>query len=151
VTKWGLVYALAQVDDITYLSKDEDMYVGADNAYVASMESTEKGTLDSVMGESQTATYFVRTMLFSLFTAKEFCAKYKVRAYALLEDGNYVYSEVHSYTVYDICDTLYQNVSSNTYEAHNYLYNSILHVVNPDYKEVDYKWENTLAKDTEVQ
>ena len=38
---------------------------------------------------------------------EEFGAKYKVRAYAVLEDGTYVYSDIHEYSVYDICDNLY--------------------------------------------
>lgn len=146
VEKWGFIYALSQVDGTDYPVTEQDMYVGTDNIYVAPYESTSAGTIDTVMGESTTATYFVRTMLFASSTAKEFSTQYKVRAYALLEDGSYVYSKVYSYTIFDICDTLYQNRISNTYSTHDYLYNNILKVVNPDYKEVDYNWTNIVVK-----
>jgi hypothetical protein len=32
----------------------------------------------------------------------------------------------------------------NTITAHNYLYNNILKVVNPDYEENDYNWSDTV-------
>lgn len=121
------------------------MYVGVDNKYVASLESTPEGTCDVVFGESTTATYFVRTTLFGVSTAQEFNAKYKVRAYALLEDNTYVYSDIHSYTVYEICDSLYQNKKMSSFAGHEYLYNNVLKVVKPDYAEVDYNWSNTVV------
>lgn len=146
VSQWGLVYAITDVDGTIFDVSDKDMYVGSDNQYVKAYQSQEAGTINMVMGDSQTATYFVRTMLFSSFTKKEFTAKYKVRVYALLEDGSYVYSNTCAYTVYDIGNVLYQNLMMNNFTGHEYLYKNILTVVNPDYSEVDYNWNSSIVE-----
>lgn len=146
VTKWGFIYAVDSMNGKSLGVTDTDMYVGTTNKYIVSMDSTPVGTSDTALGNSQTATYFVRTTLFATNTAVEYSTKYKVRAYALLEDGSYVYSNVRSYSVYDICDNLYQNRKMNTSSAHDYLYNKVLKVVNPSYKEVDYNWSSIVVK-----
>lgn len=146
VMKWGFVYALESVEEKSLNITDEDMYVGTKNDYVLSIESSPIGTIDTQIGDSSTATYFVRTTLFATNSVKEFSTRYKIRAYALLEDGTYVYSNVESYSVYDISDKLYKNKLMNTNAAHNYLYNNILTVVNPLYKECDYNWGNIVIK-----
>jgi GH18 family chitinase len=145
VEKWGFVYALEQNGDTSYPVTDDDMFVGSENEYVASMESTEQGTVDIDTG-SDSSTVFVRTILFAAGSKSEFCAGYKVRVYALLEDGSYVYSKVYSYSIFDIADNLYKNQKMNNLSAHNYLYNSILKVVDASYKEVDYNWQNEILK-----
>ena len=122
------------------------MKVGSESRYVVALDSTPIGTSETVMGTSDTATYFVRTTLFGAFTAAEYAAEYKVRAYAILEDGSYVYSSVNSYSVYSVADYLYQNKKMNTLSAHQYLYNDILKVVNSSYSEVDYNWGNQIVK-----
>lgn len=146
VAKWGFVYAITKNGNTTYSVTDEDMIVGTNNQYVVSLESTSAGTSESVLGDSTTATYFVRTTLFGVSTSEEFTAEYKVRAYAVLEDGSYVYSDIYDYSVYDICDKLYQDRKMNTIENHNYLYNNILKVVNLNYTEVDYNWSNVVIR-----
>lgn len=146
VSKWGFVYALVKNGTTTYDIADQDMYVGADNKYVAYLESTSEGTVNKVFGTSKTATYFIRTTLFGASTPAEFSAKYKVRAYALLEDNTYVYSNIHSYSVYDVCDYLYQNRKMTSLLRHEYLYSDILKVVKPDYEEVAYNWANEMMK-----
>ena len=146
VSKWGFVYAVDSIDGQSFGVTDADMYVGSTNKYVVSLDSTPVGTSDKILGDSTTATYFVRTTLFSTNTAKEFTTEYKVRAYAVLEDGSYVYSNAYSYSIYKICDKLYQNKLMNTVSAHDYLYNNILTVVNPAYKEVDYNWSDIVIK-----
>ncbi len=150
VSTWGFVYAITENGDITYPVSDNDMYVGSDNAYIASMESTSEGTTNMMLGESSTATYFVRTTLFMANTAQEFNAKYKVRAYAVLEDGSYVYSKIYSYSVYDIASSLYKNIQMSNYTSHNYLYTNILSIVNPTYNQVDYNWSYVMAKPDEI-
>ena len=146
VKNWGFIYAVTKAGDETFGVADTDMYVGSTSKYVTSLESTPIGTAEDVkFGSSDTATYFVRTTLFGPKTAKEFSAEYKVRAYAQLSDGSYVYSAVSSYSVYDIADMLYTNKMMNTVTAHNYLYNTILKVVNPNYKENDYNWGSVVV------
>lgn len=146
VLKWGLIYALTNVDGTENNITDNDIYLGSNNEYVKSFESQETGTIDAVMGASETATYFVRTMLFSSGTKKEFTANYKVRAYALLENGEYVYSNIDEYTIFDISEVLYLNTMMNNIEGHNYLYNKIISVVNPTYSKVEYNWNNSIVE-----
>lgn len=146
VVKWGLVYGLASANGIENGITDDDMYVSKVGDYVKAYESTEKGLTDVKFGDSETAVYFIMTMKFAGMSSAAHNAKYKVRAYALLEDGTYVYSNVGSYSVYDMADYLYKNIKMNTIDAHTYLYNNILKVVTPDYKVVDYNWSNSLVK-----
>ncbi len=148
VTSWGFVYAITDVEGVTYEVADTDMCVDSTNAYVVTMLSTEEGTLATQVGESSTATYFVRTTLFDYNTSREFTAKYRVRAYAQLEDGTYVYSEISDYTIYDIANGLYQNKMMNNLFGHEYLYEGILKVVDNSYAEVDYNWNNVIWKPT---
>ena len=145
VVGWGLIYGVNKAGGNAFNISDDDMRVNSDSKYVAALDSTSQGTTDTVFGSSDTATYFVRTTLFGSFTSVEYSAEYKIRAYAKLSDGTYRYSTVKSYSVYDIADVLYKNVKMNTITAHEYLYNSILKVVNPNYAEVDYSWGNDLV------
>ena len=78
--------------------------------------------------------------------AARYNAKYYVRAYSVLENGAIAYSEVYDFSLYSIADTLYQNNLMPTYDGHQYLFYNILTVVDPDYKEIPYKWENTVNK-----
>lgn len=146
VTKWGFIYGLSKANGKDYGITDDDMYVGAENQYVKSYESTPIGTASVKLGDSSTATYFIRTMLFSAFTSNAFSAEYKVRAYALLENGKYVYSDVKGYSIFSIASYLYENKLMNTLETHEYLYNKILTTVDKNYTEVDYAWGNTVVR-----
>ncbi|MBE5957899.1 MAG: leucine-rich repeat domain-containing protein [Lachnospiraceae bacterium] len=61
-----------------------------------------------------------------------------VRAYAKLSDGTYVYSSIRSYSPYKLADYLYRNKHVANEEQYNFIYNNILHVVNPNYTEEAY-------------
>lgn len=78
-------------------------------------------------------------------TVQEYTAKYKVRAYAVLSDGSYVYSDIYSYSVYDVASALYDGRKMPTNAGHTYLYDSILKLVNPSYKQVDYDWSDIVT------
>lgn len=146
VVNWGFVYAVTKAGDETFDVKDTDMFVGTTNKYAVALESTPIGTAENVKpGTSDTATCFVRTTLFGANSVKEYTAQYKVRAYALLSDGSYVYSDICSYSVYEIASTLYDKRMMSTYSGHNYLYDSILKVVNSSYIKVDYNWSDTVV------
>ena len=151
VKNWGFVYGLESYSDTNTGITDEDMYVGADNEYIMSYQSTSLGTLDVVLGDSETATYYVRTMKFGGETETAFTANYKVRAYAVLADGSYVYSDISDYSIARVADNLYQNKLMNTLDAHNYLYEKILSKVYSGYEEVDFNWSNTIVKPSQVQ
>ena len=146
VKGWGLIYGLTTYDGKDMNVPDEDMVVDAKNPYVVSYESTEAGTINAVLGDSTTATYYVRTMLFSAYTPTMFDAKYKVRAYAVLSDGSYVYSEIAGYSIYDVAVDLYENKRMPMKDAHQFLYDKILKTVNSDYQEVEYDWDSSIVK-----
>ncbi len=146
VTGWGFIYGLSNLNgkEDTHIT-DDDMVVGSDHSYVVSYESTSQGTLNAKMGDSSTATYFARTMKFGKISKGAFVSEYKVRAYALLEDGTYSYSDIVSFTVFDIAKVLYEGKMMNSNEAHTYLYNTILTKVDPTFEEVEYVWNNSVV------
>lgn len=146
VTGWGLVYGLFKANGTTNEISDKEMCVGSENAYVTSYQSTSDGTIYVRLGASSTATYFVRTMLFANYTAEAFNAQYKVRAYAVLADGSYVYSDISEYSIYSIAASLYNNELMNSRDAHNFLYEKILTVVDSGYDKVDFDWGNSVIK-----
>lgn len=147
VTGWGFIYALSNIDDKTFPVQDNDMYINSENEYVKTHVSTPIGTANYRFDTaSPTATFFVQTMLFTNKTKQLFNSIYKVRAYATLSDGSYVYSNVINYSIYNIADKLYQDKKMNTLSSHEYLYNNILKIVDTNYAEVDYNWGNIVVK-----
>lgn len=151
VKNWGFVYGLVGYKNIDTGITDQDMHVGADNPYIKSYQSTSAGTLDAKLGTSSTATYFARTMKFGASTVTAFTANYKVRAYAVLADGSYVYSDISTYSIARVADNLYQEKKMNTVTAHNYLYEKILSKVYEGYKEVDFDWNNAVVKPEQME
>ncbi len=150
VTSYGLVYSLTEFNGKTFDVSESDMYVGSDNYFVADYES-QNGDLDIQAGQSSTASYYAMTMTFGGSSAAALSAKYKVRSYALLEDGTYVYSNVKTYSIYSVSDFLYKNVKMSTEAAHNFLFTNVLSVVNKDYDKVDFFWGNELIKPQNLQ
>lgn len=144
VTNWGFVYGLANVGGSDTGITDDDMFVREDNYYVKAYQSTANGTLKDRYSESATATNYARIMSFGAFTVKAFTAKYKVRAYALLEDGSYVYSEVAEFSVFEVASYMYDNKIMSTKEEHDYLYDNILTKVQPGYLYVDKDWSDLV-------
>ncbi|MBR3645583.1 MAG: carbohydrate-binding protein, partial [Lachnospiraceae bacterium] len=137
VSEVGLVYGINGVSD-------NDLYVGSNNAYVAYYRGSESAKLSSPISKDST---YTMTMLFKDDkTASNFSKEYKIRAYAKLSDGTYVYTNVKTYSIYSIADKLYQKNNLNTFGAHTYIYNTILKPVNSNYAEIAYNWKNILAK-----
>jgi hypothetical protein len=121
------------------------MIVNSTNNTVKNYSSTEAGKTPISYSTFKDGQSFTMTMQF-INTAKYYSDKMMVRAYAQLKNGQYVYSDVQTYTIYGIADSLYQNRKMNTLAGHNYLFNNILNVVNPSYKEVDFDWGNIVVK-----
>lgn len=141
VIERGLVYGLSP-----YIDKS-DIYVGAASEYICSYAATANGLLSTSFG-SQTAASYAMTMTNNIGSTSVagLEAIYYVRAYAKLEDGSYVYSDISSYSVYRIADYLYQNIKMSLKERHDYLYDNILSIVNSNYTKVDYNWSSSIVK-----
>lgn len=143
VIEKGLVYGLSDY------TTESDMYVGCESEYVESYESTEeKGLFPMKYSESDNASTYVTTMLHEIGDTSEMglTADYSVRAYAKLENGKYVYSDIEKYSIYGLSDYLYKNNLVSTEAQHNYLYDNILSVVNPEYEYVEYINKNTYVE-----
>jgi hypothetical protein len=137
VVERGLVYGLAE-----YCSQ-KDVYVGSPDWYVRSFTATSKGKMNitddfrEIMGIDEDTDMYAMTMLFTQYkNALEFNDDMIVRAYALLEDGTYYYSTEIQYNIYDIANLFYLHSYAFDEYSHNYLYNTILKVVKPEYEEV---------------
>ena len=140
VVSSGMVYSLADY------STETDMYVGSDNYYVRNFESTTNGICSETFSESDIATSYAMTMKFATKYASEYNAKWRIRAYAKLSDGTYVYTDCMEYTIYDVADKLYQGSLMNNQAAHEYLHTDILSVVNDAYEMIEYNVQNTVVK-----
>lgn len=139
VVSVGMIYGLAD-----YVSADE-MVVDSTNDKVFDYAGTEIGKFNRSYIDAATSTSYTMTMKF-VKSAEFYSSDMYVRAYAKMNDGSYIYSDVESLSVYDVSDYLYQNRNMNTYSSHSYLYNNILSLVTPDYLEVDYDWGGILVK-----
>lgn len=139
---YGLVYGNTPItaDDMTLDTE------AAGHPFVKSYAATSQGVMDFKMGSSSTAVYYARTMNVTGLNAEGYTVGYMVRAYAKMNDGTVVYSDVCTYSIADVASNLYDNDLMSTFYGHNALYNNILKVVNVDYKEVDYNWTNTIAR-----
>lgn len=127
----GLVYGLT--DSVT----EADMIVGSTNSTVFSYAATSAGKSEINYSDNADATTYVRTMTF-IKSPEFFNEDLSIRAYAKLTDGSYIYSSISTVSVFRIADTLYQNRLMSNINGHNYLYDSILTVVDPSYQEVEY-------------
>jgi hypothetical protein len=137
VREIGLVYALKDY------SNPSDLYVRDDHPYVKHFASTTN--LPELLQSGSKTTRHSMTMLFAHGNAKEFSTNMSLRAYAKLSDGSYVYTNVYDYTIFRVAEVLYNGNYFGTPEAHNYLYNRILKVVNPQYTENPFDYGSILA------
>ena len=151
VEHWGLVYSLTEYNGTVNAVQESDMTIDSENHFVAAYQAGERGTLSTVMGDSQTANYYAMTMTFGGSSSPVLQAKYKVRAFAQLEDGTIVYSSVEQYSIDRIADILYRNCKMPTVSGHMFLYTNILKKIDPSYKEVDYNWGTVLVPTSDMK
>lgn len=135
----GLIYAAKDYAEIT------DMVADSTNNNVKCYASTEIGKNPISFSSFEKGQSYTMTMLF-VDSIEYFSSQFMVRAYAKLKNGQYVYSDVETYTIYDIADLLYKNRKMNTATAHNYLYEKILQPINTSYETVDYDWGDIIVK-----
>lgn len=113
---------------------DNDMVTGSNSNYVVNVASTENGKSDVKLGTSDTADYYVMTMDISMGYHQD----YKVRPYAILQDGSVVYGDVDGYNVFDVAAIIYDNSFMPNLQSHDTLYEQVLKKVDPSYQEVKY-------------
>lgn len=133
----GLIYGLA--------APDEDMIIGSTNSVVHSYQSTDAGKANVNHSSYPNAQSYVMTMEF-IKSADFYNSEIDVRAYAQLKDGSYIYSDIKKMTVYGLADYLYQNEKMSNMSGHDYLYDNILSVVNPNYISKAFNMNNILVK-----
>jgi len=135
----GLIYSLS--DYVT----DSDLYVGSSNYYVRAFESTDEGYSQFSYSESDIASTYVMTMKLATGEVSELTTIWKIRAYAKMSDGTYIYSKVYDYSVFEIAEKLYKGHLMSSKERHNYIYINVIKKVDADYIEVDYEWDDTIV------
>lgn len=141
VSEFGNIYGIVR-DGIT----EEDMIIDSQSSNVVHYKATESGIIENNFSDSDTAVNYVRTMTDNGSTSAAYTQNYMIRAYAKLADGTYVYSKVYDYSIFGVAAVLYDNSMMPTNSAHNYLYNNILKIVDAEYKEVDYNWNQIIVK-----
>jgi len=138
VSSSGLVYGLADC------ATQSEMVVGSSNEYVYDYQSTKDGALETTFNSNSSAKSYAMTMKF--FKMVEFYnQEIYVRAYARLKDGSYVYSDCAKLTVFKVAKLIYNNILMSNHTGHEYLYNNILTVVDPNFPKVDYTWSNEVV------
>lgn len=137
VEEVGLIYGIT--DKVT----DDDMVVGSTSETVYSFAATPQGIASANYTKYEGATTYIITM--ELIKKVEFYnTSISVRAYAKLKDDSYIYTDISTMTVYSVSSTLYNKCLMPNIDAHNYLYNNILTLINPSYKFVDYNWGGAI-------
>lgn len=121
------------------------MIVASKNSNVDDYQATEKGKINVNYSKYANAQNYAMTMEL-IKNAAFYNEQISVRAYAQLKDGRYVYSDIRKITVYDIADTLYQNDMMTNASGHNYLYDNILKIANPNYISREFNTKNIFVK-----
>lgn len=125
----------------------EDLHVNPTTNLVVQWAATEKGIIHvpNLNGITETSDTYSITMTNCPTSKISIDADYYARPYAILEDGSIRYGETFTFSIYQICDALYSKQLMNSEENHKWIYDNILTVSNPSYKEVDYYWNNAIV------
>lgn len=139
----GLIYGLDKYAD------DTDMVVGSSNSYIYKYDATEAGKSSVLYSSLDNSQSYIMTMK-NIDSAAFYKESLLIRAYAKTNDGSYVYSNVSSLSVYEIAEYLYVNGLMESAEAHEYLYERILSLVNPSYDKIDYNGTGSVASPDDI-
>lgn len=146
ITEQGLVYGLGYNGSIA----DDELVYDSTSEYVQSFKATDAGKVSEIMGDSETASYYVMTMNCGSkedgISTYAYTTPYYVRSYAKLSDGTIVYSDVVEFTIFQVADYIYQNKMASTKATHDYLYSEILSYVDSSYVENDFDWSSTVVQ-----
>ena len=137
VKKMGTVYAAADVVADDTLKQNMTLAGAESNDYIEYYETTTQGKLQGYTtkeSDSKYNTYFALTFKFNDYMYHTIEQNYAVRAYAVLDDGTeggiVVYGHnVYKASIYEIAQNLYDNQKMGTKEAHDFLYENVLNLV----------------------
>lgn len=128
VVNYGTMYA---VD-----SSVTDAEMTLDNEGVRYVQATAAGTLQNWSGSADDAdkdiySYYALTFKSTTYYLDTLTFKYKLKAYAVLDDGTAVYQtkQMSETSIEDIAEELYNEGMMLTEEAHEFLYNHVLNII----------------------
>lgn len=119
---------------------DRDMVIDNDNELVMHAASTQKGKAFVQLGNSDSADYYVMTMDIS----GGYNQNYKVRPYAILDNGTIIYGETVRFNIFKVAKELYNGSYMPNFSSHNTLYEEVIKKVEPLYGEVEFGWSGTV-------
>ena len=146
VKSFGVIYGISNLYGTTNTGiTEKDLVISSNNPYVRSYAATGDAILKGRYSQSATAINYAQVMTFGKKTAKAYNTVYSTRAYVELSDGTYVYSDVRNISVAYLAEYAYTRQLMGNVNGHNYLYQNILKVVNPNYQEIVFNWTNSMA------
>lgn len=131
---------------------DEDMVLNNDSDIIRTYRATDNALISyedfiSVGGNTSfpsTNEYCLFTVISNGDTKFELEASQAVRPYAILNNGTVVYGKIQHFSVYKIAYSLYYNCMSMTQEGHEFLYDNIIKVCNPDAPRREFDWSGVV-------
>ena len=135
VMERGLIYGASFMG-----ATESRMTINDNSSQTYKMSATLRGEISEDYEISGTMKYYAVTMINNGEYKEAIDASYMVRAYAVLEDGSVIYSSIYHYSIYKICNSLYKNCYMEDEISHEWIYEHILKVSNPEYKPVEYSW-----------
>ncbi len=136
IDEMGMVYGLSV--------PDADMTLDSANSLVHSYATTDEGKMRRNASSNPNAQSYAMTMKL-IRNAAFYNSEIDVRMYVKLKNGNIMYSDIQKFTVFQIAQYLYDNMEMPNMTAHNYLYNNILKVADPNYAYKAFDLGNSLA------
>jgi len=137
IERLGLVMANTEVSE-------DDMVLNTSNSNVRVIEATSEGKSTfcySSWGEGQT---YVMTMLFGQYVSQLMTEPFTIRAFVELKDGTVEYSELSTFTIFDVAKYIYTNSMTSKEDYHNFIFDNILTLVEPAFEKVEFDWSNIL-------
>lgn len=113
--------------------KSSDMTLDSTSNYVSHMATTAKGLYNgyvSGLNDDDTYNYYGFTIKWNTYNYSALTTKYSYRAYAKLDNNQVVYGhKIYTANTYEVAENLYNNSKMPNVQAHDFLYDNILNIV----------------------
>lgn len=133
-------------------ANDDDLILNNDSDSIKTIKATDKASIsydnfiesggDSSL--SKTNNYYLFTVIKNGTSKKNLEANYIVRPYAVLNNDEVIYGKIQHFSVYKIAYSLYYNCLSFNKTSHEFLYDNIIKVCNPDAPKKDFDWSGVV-------